>query len=307
MANKKNIILIANKVSQRLGKGVAHELGIPFTEMITQEFADDELYHAFPKEPGGKHVVIIAATPDDESHQELLDLIAGARYWNALSVNVVIPYLGYSTMERARPESGEIPKGITRTRQIFRTRPNYVAFVDLHSEAVLHAHAGEIRTRHLWTEKYAVKKIQELDLDNYVLVSPDYGFSKRVARMAGLLDCPHTAANKDRYDIDSTIVGQLSGVVKGKTTIICDDMIRTGGSMLQTIDRCYEAGAVDVAIMATHLVLAGDARKKFKEKGIHCIIGADTYPGTVSDDLLAVYTVAPIIAGELKSYLRMKK
>ena len=165
MANKKNIILIANKVSQSLGKGVAHELGIPFTEMITQEFADDELYHAFPKEPGGKHVVIIAATPDDESHQELLDLIAGARYWNALSVNVVIPYLGYSTMERARPESGEIPKGITRTRQIFRTRPNYVAFVDLHSEAVLHAHAGEIRTRHLWTEKYAVKKIQELDLD----------------------------------------------------------------------------------------------------------------------------------------------
>lgn len=307
MAKKTNIILIANLAASEIGKGVARELGVSFTEMVRQQFADDEVYHAFPVEPAGKHVVIIASTPDDTSHQELLDLIAGARYWNALSVNVVIPYLGYSTMERARPESGEIPKGITRTRQIFRTRPNYVAFVDLHSEAVLHAHAGEIRTRHLWTEKYAVEKIKELGLENYVLVSPDYGFSKRVSRLAGLLGCPHTAANKDRYDVDKTIVGQLSGVVSGKTAIICDDMIRTGGSMLQTVDRCYEAGAVDVAIMATHLVLAGDARKRFKEKGINCIIGADSYPGIKSDELLAVYSVAPLIARELKSYLRMKK
>ncbi|RWX43629.1 ribose-phosphate pyrophosphokinase, partial [Candidatus Electrothrix communis] len=116
----------------------------------------------------------------------MIDLIAGARYWNARSVNVVIPYLGYSTMERSKPESGEIPKGITRTRQIFRTRPNYVAFVDLHSEAVLHAHSGEVRTRHLWTETLAAEKIRNMDLKDYVLVSPDYGFSKRVALLAGI-------------------------------------------------------------------------------------------------------------------------
>jgi ribose-phosphate pyrophosphokinase len=138
-----------------------------------------------------------------------------------------------------------------------------------------------------------------------VLVSPDYGFSKRVARLAGLLDCPHTAANKDRYDVDQTIVGQLSGAVRGRNAIICDDMIRTGGSMLQTVDRCYQAGAVSVMVMATHLVLAGDARKRFIEKGISCIIGADTYPGRESDDLLQVYSVAPVIADELKGYFRL--
>ncbi len=307
MAKRKNIILTSNIATTELGKAVALELGIPFTEMVRQRFADGEIYHAFPVEPAGNHVVIISSTPDDAAQQELIDLIAGARYWNAISVNVVIPYLGYSTMERARPESGEIPKGITRTRQIFRSRPDYVAFVDLHSEAVLHAHAGEVRTRHLWTEKYAAEKIRQLGLKDFVLVSPDYGFSKRVSRLAGLLDCPHTAANKDRYDVDKTIVGQLSGIVKGKTAIICDDMIRTGGSMLQTVDRCYEAGAADVAIMATHLVMAGEARKRFKENGIHCIIGGDSYPGCKSDELLAVYSVAPLIAGELQSYLRIKK
>ena len=285
---------------------VARELDIPLTEMITRTFADGEVYHAFPRDVAGHDLIILANTTDDTAHQELIDLIAGARYWNALSVNVVIPYLGYSTMERARPESGEIPKGITRTRQIFRARPDYVAFIDLHSESVMHAHTGEVRIRHLWTEQVAVEMIRQLNLENIVLVSPDYGFSKRVARLAGLLDCPHTAANKDRYDVDQTIIGQLSGAVRGRTAIICDDMIRTGGSMLQTVDRCYQAGALGVMVMATHLILAGNARERFVEKGISCIIGADTYPGRESDSLLQIYSVAPVIAEELKRYFRIQ-
>ena len=306
MPRRKNIILIANRSAAHMAADVARELDIPVTEMITRTFADGEVYHAFPCDIAGCDLVIIANTEDDAAHQELIDLIAGARYWNALSVNVFIPYLGYSTMERAKPDSGEIPKGITRTRQIFHARPDYVAFIDLHSEAVLHAHGGEIRTRHLWTERVAAHHIRNLGQDNIVLVSPDYGFSKRVARLAGLLDCPHTAANKDRYDVDQTIVGQLSGAVRGRTAIICDDMIRTGGSMLQTVDRCYQAGAVGVMVMATHLVLAGGAREKFLAKGITCIIGADTFPGRESDDLLRVYSVAPVIAEELRGYFRLQ-
>ncbi len=306
MSRRKNLVLISNRSAARLAADVARELDIPLTEMITRTFADGEVYHAFPRDIAGHDLIILANTTDDTAHQELIDLIAGARYWNALSVNVVIPYLGYSTMERAKPESGEIPKGITRTRQIFRARPDYVAFIDLHSESVMHAHTGEVRIRHLWTEQVAVEMIRQLNLENIVLVSPDYGFSKRVARLAGLLDCPHTAANKDRYDVDQTIIGQLSGAVRGRTAIICDDMIRTGGSMLQTVDRCYQAGAVGVMVMATHLVLAGNARERFVEKGISCIIGADTYPGRESDGLLQIYSVAPVIAEELKKYFRIQ-
>lgn len=307
MALRENLLLVANQASLELAQKVSAQMQVPVSEMNRKEFSDGEIYHAFPEDISGRDMIIIASTPDDAAHQELLDLIAGCRYWNSSSVNVVIPYLGYSTMERAKPESGEIPKGITRTRQIYRARPNYVAFIDLHSEAVLHAHAGEVRTRHLWTESLAADKIRETGISDYVLVSPDYGFSKRVARLAGLLDCPHTAANKDRYDVDKTIIGQLSSAVRGKTAIICDDMIRTGGSMLQTVDRCYEAGAVNVMIMATHLVLSGDAREQFKKSGIDCIIGADTYPGRADDDLLKVYSVAPLIAASLHHYLQIDK
>jgi ribose-phosphate pyrophosphokinase len=306
MTPRGNILLISNQASRELAHKVSEELNIPLTEMIMRRFADGELYHAFPRDISGMDIVIVAATSDDSAHQELIDLIAGCRYWNCRSVNVAVPYLGYSTMERAKPESGEIPKGITRARQIFRVRPDFVAFIDLHSEAVLHAHAGEVRTRHLWTEQLAARKIIALGVDNYVLVSPDYGFSKRVSRLAGILGCPHTAANKDRYDVDQTIIGQLSSAVKGKIAIICDDMIRTGGSMLQTVDRCYQAGALSVMVMATHLVLPEEARARFRGKGIDRIIGSDSYPGRRSDDLLDLFSVAPLIAEELIHYLRIE-
>lgn len=302
-----NLMLVANQASRELGVRVADELGTPFSDMVRKTFADGESYHAFPSAIAGKDLVIVGATHTESSYQELLDLIQGGRYWNAASINVIIPYLGYSTMERARPFSYEIPKGITRARQIFRARPDIVAFVDLHSEAVLHAHAGEIRTHHIWTDSLVVEKIRSTGLTDYVLVSPDYGFSKRVARLASLLDCPHTAADKDRYDTDKTIVSQVSSVVKGKTAIICDDMIRTGGSIIQTAERCLDAGAIDVVVMATHLVLAGDAVKKFRESSVNRIIGSDSYPGRVSDDLVDVYSVAPLIAQILKNHFQLQE
>ncbi|MFV0437273.1 MAG: ribose-phosphate diphosphokinase [Desulfopila sp.] len=305
MAQKHDLILVANEASTELGRKVADHLGVEFSEMIRKQFADGECYHAFPCSIVGRDLVIIGATHTDDAYQELLDLIQGGRYWNAASVNVVIPYLGYSTMERAKPFSHEIPKGITRTRQMFRTRPDFVAFVDLHSEAVLHAHAGEIRTHHLWTDSLVVDKIRSSGLSDYVLVSPDYGFSKRVARLARLLDCPHTAADKDRYDTDKTIVGQISSVVRGRTAIICDDMIRTGGSILQTAARCIDAGAREVAVMATHLVLAGGAMARFSASPITRIIGSDTYPGLKSGGLLDVYSVAPLLAEVLQDQLQL--
>ena len=305
MPDRDDIMMVANEASTDLARKVAREMGQPFSEMVRKHFADGECYHAFPGDLAGKKLIIIGTTHDDASHQELLDLIQGGRYWNAASVNVIIPYLGYSTMERAKPHSNEIPKGVTRTRQIFRARPDFVTFIDLHSEAVLHAHAGEVSTFHAWTDSLAAEKIRTCGFSDYVLVSPDYGFSKRVARLASILGCPHTAADKDRYDVDKTIVSQVSSVVRGRTAIVCDDMIRTGGSIIQTAKRCLEAGAVDVAVMATHLVIAGEARQRFADSPISRVIGSDTYPGRESDDLLDIYSVAPLIAGVLKKHLKL--
>ena len=303
MVNEREIVLIATSASDELAAKVADHMRLPLVPLIKKVFADGETYHAFPEAISGKDLVIIGATHSDSSHVELLDLIQGGRYWNAATINVVIPFLGYSTMERAKPFSYEIAKGITRTRQIFQTMPDFVAFVDLHSEAVLHAHGGDIHTYHIWTDNLVVEKIRASGLSDFVLVSPDYGFSKRVARLARLLDCPQTVADKDRFDTDKTIVGQISSVVRGKTAIICDDMIRTGGSIIQTAERCLQAGAKEVMVMATHLVLAPGAREKLAASPIKKLIGSDSYPGRRNDDLIEVYSLAPLLAEVIGKHL----
>jgi ribose-phosphate pyrophosphokinase len=208
-------------------------------------------------------------------------------------------------MERAKRGSGEIPKGITRTRQIFRANPDFVFFVDLHSEAVLHAHDGSISTFHIRTDQIFVEYIQQSGLEDYVLVSPDYGRSKWVAGMASMLGCPHTVADKDRFAMDQTMVNQVSGVVRDKTVIIVDDMIRTGGSILQTVERCVQVGAKEVFVMATHLVLCGHSKERFKACAIKKVLGTDTYPEIPTGEFYQIISVARLIASELKRKLKI--
>ena len=300
-----DLIITANKDSEPLGQAIATKLNVDFTAIHRTQFSDGEIHHVFPENIGGCDVVIIGATQNDRSHQELLDIIDGCHHYGANTVNIVVPYLGYSTMEQAKPGIFEIPKGITRTRQLFRTKPDFAAFIDLHSESVLNAHCGEIHTFHIQTDDLIIKKIQSLNLADFVLVSPDYGRSKWVARLAGLLGVSHTAADKDRYAKDKTMVGQVASVVAGKTAIICDDMIRTGGSIIQTANRCLEAGASDTIILATHLVLSGNSIQKFKDNGIKKIIGADTYPNPTPDPILDIYSVADLVAKRLRDQLRL--
>jgi len=300
-----NIVLTANHASTGLAERLADELAVPYTDMKRDRFADGEISHVFPVDIAGRDLIVVGATPNDASLQELIDLIDGAWYWNARSINVVVPFLGYSTMERAKPGSGEVPKGITRTRQIFRSRPDFVFFIDLHSEAVLHAHGGNISTFHIQTDSLFVDHIKKLGLSDYVLVSPDYGRSKWVAGMASRLGCPHTAADKDRFARDQTMVHQVSSVVRGRTVIIFDDMIRTGGSILQTAERCLEVGALRVMVMATHLVLCSNARERFAASGIDKVVGTDTYPGIRDDSQVRTISVAPLIASVLTRKLKI--
>lgn len=305
-ASIKDLIILSNLESADLAQETAELLLCKFTPMQRQEFSDGEIYHAFPTDIGGRDVVIIASTPDDSSLLELIDIIDGCHHYMAHTVNVFVPYLGYSTMEQAKTGVFEIPKGITRTRQIFRARPHFTAFIDLHSEAVLNAHCGQIHTLHIQTDELIISKINSLNLENFVLVSPDYGRSKWVARLAGKLGVAHTAADKDRFAKDKTMVGQVASVVSGKTVIICDDMIRTGGSIIQTAERCREAGATDTIVMATHLVMSGDSKELFIKSGIQKIIGTNTYPNRKSDLLFDIYSVAPLIKQAIHKQLRIR-
>lgn len=299
-----NVAILAAESSEALGRKVASELGLPLTKFVKKQFQDGEICHKLPHDSlNHRHTVIIGTTHDDSAHMELLDLMGGAKEFGAASVNVVIPYLGYSTMERTKPGSNEILKGIIRIRSIFRAHPQFVAFIDLHSEVFLHAHDGSVATAHIQTTDLAADKIREMDIGNPVLVSPDYGRAKWVGNIAEKLKIPHVVAKKDRYADDNVAIEQISNIVRNNIAIICDDIIRTGGTMIKTGTRCKEAGAQEVMYLATHLVLAQNALKKFQKAGAKKIIGSDTYPGRESDGFLEIYSVASLIAETIRRHL----
>ena len=231
---------------------------------------------------------------------ETIDLIEGAKAWHAESINLVVPYLGYSTMERAKKDSGEIPKGMTRTRRLLRQPLDYAAFVDLHAEGVMYAGHPSVDVEHYETDELVIAEIKSLTKKHpLTLVSPDYGRTKwgdKIAKGAGI---PCTTADKKRFASDKVIVGQVSAAVKGRVALICDDMIRTAGTIGKASKRCREAGAVGVGFQATHLILAGEARQILRAADPIVVMGADTFPGVQSDELLTVYSVAGLIAEKL--------
>ncbi len=133
-----NVTIISSQAYEPIARKVAAHMGRPFTEIERSNFKDGEIYHRLPlDEINRRDVVIISGTHDDAHYMETIDLIEGAKAWHAESINLVVPYLGYSTMERAKKDSGEIPKGMTRTRRLLRQPLHYAAFVDLHAEGVI--------------------------------------------------------------------------------------------------------------------------------------------------------------------------
>lgn len=305
------VVLLSNQASLPLANKVASQLGIPVSDSGHDQFKNGEIIHQFRRVVlEGQQVVIIGSNHTDSSHMELLDLIDGAHQFNAESVNVVIPYLGYSTMERTSDEKREIIKGITRTRQIFRSNPTFVAFLDLHAEAVMHAHDARVKTRHMKTDDLVIEQLTKRGLDNLVLVSPDYGRSKWVKKIADRLGVTYTTADKDRMAQDQVALSQVADLVNGKNVVICDDMIRTGGTSAQAVTRCFEAGAKTVTFLATHLEMAADAEQKLRESNATQILGTDSHPNAVpyenGSDLIEVYSVAGLIAETIKKQLNLK-
>lgn len=112
MNSKDDVVLVSNAASAELGYKVAERLWLPFTEMVRKQFADGELYHSFPQSISGKNLVIVGVTHDDNSHQEILDLISGGRYWNANSINVIIPFLATQLWKGPSPIPMKSPKGL---------------------------------------------------------------------------------------------------------------------------------------------------------------------------------------------------
>lgn len=267
-----------------------------------RDFPDGEHYHCIQSNVENKEVILVGGTIDDKETLELFDIAHGCIQQGAISLSIVIPFFGYSTMERAVKE-GEIVKAKTRAL-LFSALPktdsgNRILLIDLHVDGITYYFEGGVRPVHLYAKDLVKEAALELAAGReFVLASTDAGRAKWVESLANDLHVQAAFVFKKRISGDETHITAISADVKDKPVIIYDDMIRTGGSLIHAAQAYLDAGACEISVITTHGIFAGNGFRKIKDSGIiKKVVCADTHPNAlvIQDEMLEVKSVDKII------------
>ncbi|MFA5507399.1 MAG: ribose-phosphate diphosphokinase [Vulcanimicrobiota bacterium] len=273
----------------------------------TRIFPDGERYRCLLDNPDARRVILIGGTISDTDTLELYDLGCAISKLGAYSLTMVIPYFGYSTMERAEKPL-EVVTAKTRARLLSTIPPagisNRVIMVDLHTPGLPHYFEGCIQTRHLYARPVILEACRRLGGEEFVLACTDAGRAKWVESLANDLGVSAAFLLKRRLSDDRVEVTEVQAEVKGKKVVIYDDMIRTGGSLIQAARAYRTAGASEISALATHGVLPEGALKKLQESGLfHRLVTTDTHPAAVKQagDFLELVSISGLLLKCLRS------
>lgn len=293
-------VVFAIREYEPLARDLAQLGGCEIGAVDRDRFPDGEHYLRVAGEINDRDVVLVGGTIDHDATLELYDLACAIVEYGASTLTLVVPYFGYSTMERA-VRHGEAVMAKNRAR-ILSSIPraklgNQILLLDLHSEGVQHYFEGTIRPFHVYAKSVIESLARELAGSDFILGSTDAGRAKWVESLANDLHVPAAFVYKRRLSGASTEVTAVSAALAGETVVIYDDMIRTGSSLLKAARAYREAGAGQLIAIATHAVFPGDAFMRVRDSGLFTHIATtDSHPRalTLADEGLIVRSVASL-------------
>lgn len=247
-----------------------------------ESFPDGELIVKIDDDVRGKDcfVVLSTCTPVNDNLIELLVFIDCLRRASARRITVVVPYFGYARQDRK--DEGRVP--ITAklvANLITAARADRVIAIDLHAAQL--QGFFDIPVDHLAASPVVVDYFQGIraEMPNLCLVSPDVGNVKVAEDFANALGGELAIINKRRISGTEVTTDHIIGNVKGKTVLMVDDMIATGGTLIQAAELVLRQGATRVIAAATHAVLAGDAPARLAKAPIDRVVITNTIPASL--------------------------
>lgn len=271
------IQLISGSSHPELARKISIKLKIPLTPVVIKKFANGETYVRIEKKVRGDDIFIIQTMNDkvNDSLVETLIMVDALRRSSAGRINLICPQLCYSRQDRRtrshEPISSKLVANLLTTAGV-----NRLITVDLHSDQIQGFY--DIPVDHLIGCPLMAKLITKEKYKDLVIVSPDVGGVKRANKMADLLGAPIAIIDKIRKEHNKCEVAHLVGDVKGKTAILVDDIIDTGGSICGAADTVKQFGAKEIIICATHALLNGEASKNLQKCGATKIMLLDSVP-----------------------------
>jgi ribose-phosphate pyrophosphokinase len=298
------MIVFAIEHYEQMAGELARLAGARAGKIERDRFPDGEHYLCVVDEVNDADVVLVGGTFDHDATLELYDLACAIVESGASTLTLVVPYFGYSTMERA-VRQGESVMAKNRARMLSSIPRaklgNQILLLDLHSEGIPHYFEGTIRPFHVYAKPVIQQLARELAGDSFVLGSTDAGRAKWVESLANDLHVPAAFVFKRRTSGETTEVMAVSASLKGETVVIYDDMIRTGSSLMNAARAYREAGAGRLIAIATHGVFPGNAAERIMESGLFAQIAVtDSHPNAGKDGVI-VRGVAGLFAPYLKT------
>lgn len=289
-------------LAQQITKALGQELG----KLEIIRFADSECRVRIEEDVEGKDVFIIQSlsNPVDENLMELLLLIDAVKRAEARKAIAVLPYHGYARQDRMhRP--GECISAQVVARLIESAGADKLITVELHNEAILGFF--KIPVVHISGLEIFQKEVKK-QTDDVVVITPDAGAIKRAQKFAEGLDIPlaYIEKKRDLTTPHKLISMKVVGDVKDKIAIVVDDVIVTGGTLVNAAYLLKQKGAKQVIALATHADFVGGADKILQDSPIDKIWVTDTIPVEEKKSLtkLQIFSIAPTIAACMKKMIK---
>ena len=295
--------ILSGTSNPKLSKEISKLLKLKLVNTNIKRFSDGEIYIEINENIRGNSVFVIQSTsnPANDNLMELLLCVDALRRSSAKNITAVIPYYGYARQDR---------KVVPRTSISAKVVANLITNAGASRVVTVDLHAGQIQgffdmpVDNLFTTplfaRYIKKKLKNKKL---ICVSPDVGGVQRTRGLATKIKADLAIIDKRRPKPGKSQVMNIIGNVKGKTCIIVDDIIDSGGTIINAVDALKKNGATEVYVFITHAVLSGDAANKIKKSKIKKLITTDTIDNSQkikNNNKIEVLSISSLMAEAIK-------
>ena len=292
----KKLKIFTGNANPALAKEICDYLGLPLGEAFVGRFNNGEVQIMIDESVRGKDVFIIQPTsyPVNDNLMELMVMADALKRASARHITAVVPYYGYARQDRKtrgrEPITAKLVANLMQTAGITR-----LVTVDLHAGQI--QGFFDVPVDHLFGASILAKYINEKNMEDVIVVSPDLGGVTRARDLADRIGAPIAIIEKERPEPGVAKVMNLIGDAAGKNCIIIDDIVDTAGSLVEGAKALEEFGAKSVTAAVTHAVLTDPASERIANSNIKELIVTNTIPLPENCNLpnITQLSVAPLL------------
>ncbi|MEM7399181.1 MAG: ribose-phosphate pyrophosphokinase [Pseudomonadota bacterium] len=290
--------LVAGNGNRPLAEAIANYLDTPLARCVVRRFADKEIFVEIQENVRGEDAFIVQSTsaPANDHLMELLILCDALRRASARRITAVIPYFGYARQDRKPGPRTPISAKLV-ANMIVRAGADRVLTLDLHAGQI--QGFFDIPTDNLFAAPVMVGDITEvMAKDNVMVVSPDVGGVVRARGLAKRIDAPLAIVDKRRERPGESEVMNVIGDVSGHSCILVDDIVDSGGTLVNAAEALLKQGAKQVTGYITHGVLSGGAIARVMSSQLKELVITDSImpsDAVLNAHNIRVLTIAPLL------------